>query len=123
MSIDTKPSRGDAMLRGCLCRCPRCGEPGLLRSYFKLHDACPHCGLSFEKEEGFTLGTTSIGYVVSIVVILIPMIALALMDVISTFTAIAIGGVLSITFPIVMYPWFLGMVVGSYFALFGYEDL
>lgn len=85
--------------------------------------ACPHCGLSFDKEEGFTLGTTSIGYVLSIFLILAPMIALAVMGVVSTWVAVAVGGALSLALPIIAYPWLLGMVVGSYYAVFGYEEL
>ena len=76
-----------------------------------------------EKEEGFTLGTTSIGYVISIFLILIPLVGLAIMDVISTTVAVIVGGVLSILLPVGLYPLLLGLVVGSYYALMGYEDL
>lgn len=123
MAADPKPTRLEAFSRGLVCKCPRCGESGLLKSYYKLHAACPHCNLSFEKEEGFTLGTTSIGYVLAIFFILIPLVLLAILGWIGTWTAILVGGLLSLALPIVLYPWLLGMVVGSYFALFGHEEL
>jgi uncharacterized protein (DUF983 family) len=34
----------DAMLRGFLGRCPKCGEGRLFRSYVKTVDRCEHCG-------------------------------------------------------------------------------
>ena len=123
MPESTKPSRAEAFVRGTLCKCPKCGETGLLASFFKLKKTCTNCGLSFEKEEGFTLGTTSIGYVISILLILVPMVGLAIFDIISTFTAVIIGGALSIALPIGLYPLLLGMVVGSYYALMGYDDM
>jgi uncharacterized protein (DUF983 family) len=49
------------VLRGAVCRCPRCGSGGLFASWFKLRERCPGCGMRFEREEGFWLG----GYVIN----------------------------------------------------------
>jgi uncharacterized protein (DUF983 family) len=35
--------------RALLLRCPRCGSGGILKSWFKLKDACPVCGLSLQR--------------------------------------------------------------------------
>jgi uncharacterized protein (DUF983 family) len=35
---------GLAMLRGLLCRCPRCGKGHLFRAYLVTHEYCPVCG-------------------------------------------------------------------------------
>jgi uncharacterized protein (DUF983 family) len=40
-----------AMLgRALTLRCPNCGSRGLLRSWFKLNDRCPRCGIRVERE-------------------------------------------------------------------------
>ena len=33
-----------AMARGAMCRCPKCGEGKLFRAYLKVNDTCPVCG-------------------------------------------------------------------------------
>jgi uncharacterized protein (DUF983 family) len=40
-------SVGNAMWKGALCRCPRCGKGKLFRSYLKVVDDCPACGEEF----------------------------------------------------------------------------
>lgn len=42
--------------RGLLGRCARCGASGLGASFLELEDACPSCGWTFEREEGYWLG-------------------------------------------------------------------
>jgi len=32
-------------------RCPRCGGSGIMRTWFKMGDACPTCGLALERGE------------------------------------------------------------------------
>ncbi|EAQ35532.1 hypothetical protein NB311A_17189 [Nitrobacter sp. Nb-311A] len=36
-----------AVRRGFFCRCPRCGEGKLFRSFLKTADKCSECGLDF----------------------------------------------------------------------------
>jgi uncharacterized protein (DUF983 family) len=36
--------RGQALLRGLMCRCPACGAPTLFTSYLKVTDRCRGCG-------------------------------------------------------------------------------
>jgi uncharacterized protein (DUF983 family) len=37
--------------RALALRCPRCGSPGLFRSWLKMKDRCPNCALAFERGE------------------------------------------------------------------------
>lgn len=38
-------------------RCPNCGGGGLFRSWFKIRDLCPRCGLALERQEpGYVVG-------------------------------------------------------------------
>ena len=50
--------------RGLVKHCPRCGGGKLFTGWFKIHDACPHCGHVFNREEGFWLGAYTINFVV-----------------------------------------------------------
>jgi uncharacterized protein (DUF983 family) len=51
--------------RGVRCRCPRCGEGGVLASWFRLKPRCPTCGYRFQREEGFWLGAYVINFAVT----------------------------------------------------------
>ncbi|WP_132033576.1 DUF983 domain-containing protein [Aquabacter spiritensis] len=35
---------GTAMMRGAMCRCPKCGAGSMFRGYLKVADDCPVCG-------------------------------------------------------------------------------
>jgi uncharacterized protein (DUF983 family) len=46
IDANARPQRDlmQAMLRGCMQRCPACGGGRLYRSYLKTWDGCPACG-------------------------------------------------------------------------------
>jgi uncharacterized protein (DUF983 family) len=44
-------SVGTKFKRALLLRCPRCGGRGILRSWLRMREACPHCGLMLERGE------------------------------------------------------------------------
>lgn len=41
-----------AIVRGLLLRCPRCGTGGIMRTFFELNTFCPHCHTRFERQPG-----------------------------------------------------------------------
>ncbi len=43
-------------------RCPRCFEGRVYASLFRMHEACPSCGLVFEREPGYFVGAMYFGY-------------------------------------------------------------
>ena len=49
--------RGVVLGRGLRLVCPRCGTSPLFRGWFRMHDRCPACGLSFVRDPGFYLGS------------------------------------------------------------------
>jgi uncharacterized protein (DUF983 family) len=56
--------------------CPRCREGEIFRSsiftgFPKMHQACPACGLKFEREQGYFLGAMYISYALALVTILV----------------------------------------------------
>ncbi len=114
-----KISRGDIIARGLTGRCPRCGAFGLFRHWFRLNKSCSGCGLPLEKEEsGFYFGTTSIGYVLAIIVVLIPVCFLVVLDLLSVWMGVALAIVGSVLLVVALYPILLCWVLMSYYALF-----
>lgn len=111
-----KIDRWTVIKRCLLLRCPNCGRVCLLESWFRLPPRCPQCGMEHGRESGFTLGTTSIGYVLALLIILLPLILLAIRDEISFWTAVIAGGLGSFLFPVALYPLLLCWVVGFYYT-------
>ena len=56
------PSRFRVLSHAVQLRCPRCGIGPLFRGWFRMHEACPHCGFSYEREPGFYLGSIYVNY-------------------------------------------------------------
>ena len=50
------------MARSLKLKCPRCGQTRLFRGWFAMHDECAECGLKFNREPGFFLGSVYINY-------------------------------------------------------------
>ena len=57
-----RDSRFRVFSRAARLRCPRCGVGPLFRGWFRMHEACPHCGFSYEREPGFYLGSIYVNY-------------------------------------------------------------
>lgn len=61
--VDDPPApRRRPLLWALLLRCPRCGGGRLFRGPFRMEPGCGRCGLSFEREPGFYLGSIYINY-------------------------------------------------------------
>jgi len=87
---ELKISRGEIISRGLVCRCPNCGEYGLLQSWFHLRKACSNCQMDLTRSAGFYSGTTSIGYVASIIFVILPVIFLVINQTLSVRAGILI---------------------------------
>jgi len=100
-----KITRSRILTRGLGNTCPNCGEHTLFcpGTFFQLNQCCPSCGLRFERDEGFFLGSMSLNYGATIVVFLIPMLVLYLTGVLSGVVASVIAGAGAIIFPILFY--------------------
>ncbi len=110
-----KIERTEIAKRCLLLRCPNCGNGGQLRSWLRLHAACPHCGLKHGGEEGFTLGTTSIGYVVAFFLVVLPVCALVVMNVLPVWAGVLLGILGTVVVSVGLYPVFLGWVLMTYY--------
>ena len=100
-----KVSRPQIVAAGLTHRCPNCGGRTLFKkgTLFQLNKQCPDCGLLFERDEGFFLGSMSLNYGVTIFVFLVPVLLLYLVGVLSGVTAAVLAGVGAIGFPILFY--------------------
>ena len=109
-----KVTRGDIIARGVLCHCPNCGKRGLLASWFRLGKACRSCGMDLARSAGIYSGTTSIGYVASIVFVIIPVCLLVVFKVLTVTTGVLLGIFGSFGFIVLIYPVMLCWMVMAY---------
>jgi uncharacterized protein (DUF983 family) len=54
------------LLNGLRLRCPRCGAGWLYERPFRMRLACAHCGLKFEREQGYFVGAIYINYAATV---------------------------------------------------------
>ena len=112
---ELKVTRGDIIARGLFCRCPNCGQRGLLATWFRLNDACAHgCGLDLAKSAGVYSGTTSIGYVAAILFVIIPTCFLVGFKLLTVGQGVALGILGSLGFIVLIYPVMLCWMVMAY---------
>lgn len=113
-----KIERGEIITRSLTGRCPNCGGFGMFKNWFRLNKRCTECDMQLEKEEsGFYFGTTSIGYVLAIIIVIIPICILVVLDKIGMWTGVTIGIVGSILLCVLLYPLLLSWVIMSYFVV------
>ena len=96
-----------ALGRGLLKRCPRCGTGGLFSRWFDLPERCPRCRLSFDRGDGFWLGSMAInlgaaelvfgGFAVAVMVATWPNVPWVLLTI--------LGVTLNAVVPVLFYPW------------------
>jgi uncharacterized protein (DUF983 family) len=98
---------GQALGRGLMRRCPRCGQPKIFSSFFSLRSSCPRCGFRFEREEGYWTGAMIVNIAaceiwfailfIGVIAATLPNIAWVPLLGVALFT----NGLL----PVVFYPW------------------
>jgi uncharacterized protein (DUF983 family) len=57
--------------RALRLRCPRCGEGKLFSSWIKMPPECSHCGLKFDREPGYYLGSIYFNYGLTAVITMV----------------------------------------------------
>jgi len=46
--------------------CPRCRQGRIFRGWLAMYEACPFCGLQFNREQGYYVGAMYVSYLISI---------------------------------------------------------
>jgi uncharacterized protein (DUF983 family) len=114
--------RGDIITRSLIGRCPNCGAFGMFKHWFRLNKHCSLCAMPLEKDDsGFYFGTTSIGYVLAIVVVIIPICVLVVKEIVGMWTGVFIGIAGSVLLTTLLYPLLLSWVIMTYYTLFPNE--
>jgi uncharacterized protein (DUF983 family) len=91
--------------RALALRCPLCGQGKLFCGWLRMNNECPQCGLKFEREPGFFLGSIYINYglTAAIVAIAYP---LLLFQWHVPEKPLLLGAVtFTVVFPILIFPW------------------
>jgi uncharacterized protein (DUF983 family) len=57
-----RPPASTLIYRALRLRCPRCGDSRMFSGLFRMHETCAHCGLTYEREPGYFLGSIYINY-------------------------------------------------------------
>ena len=102
MTTPVKTSYSTIMGRAVRLRCPRCGGGKLFRTPFKMHEECSECGLKFNREPGFFLGSIYINYGLTALLMSITYVSLLLAGVASPQTLLWAMLAFCILFPL----WF-----------------
>ena len=113
-----KVERFEIFSRAVTGRCPNCGQLAMFKNWFRYYKRCPNCGIELEKEESeFYSGTTSIGYVLSINLVIIPVCISIVIDLLSMWLGVGIGIVGSIMLCTLLYPLILCSVIMLYYVV------
>jgi uncharacterized protein (DUF983 family) len=96
-------TRWQILARGLTLRCPNCGARTAFHGLFRMYARCAHCGLVFEREEGFFIGALVINYTVTAVPLLLPLLVAVFVEVISVRTALIVAGVWCVIVPVLFY--------------------
>jgi uncharacterized protein (DUF983 family) len=114
--------RAEIITRSLTGHCPNCGSFGMYKHWFQLNQYCTGCDMPLEKEDaGFYFATTSIGYVLAIIVVIIPICILVVKETIGMWTGVIIGIVGSVMLTTLIYPLMLSWVIMSYYTMFPNE--
>jgi uncharacterized protein (DUF983 family) len=88
--------------RSLRLRCPVCGRGKLFRGWFSMYDSCSECGLKFQRESGYWLGSIYFNYGLTALLVTVGYLGLWFADLVSPETLAAILAVFALVFPL----WF-----------------
>lgn len=98
--------------RALRLRCPLCGTGKLFRGRFMMHKACPHCGLVFEREPGFFLGSIYINYGLTALIVSIAYPVLLLSGAVREKPLLMGAISFTVVFPMLLFPWARSLWLG-----------
>jgi uncharacterized protein (DUF983 family) len=92
-----------AMFDGLILRCPRCHTGRMFAHGFKMHRACPVCGLPFEKATGEITGGMGINTVATLALIVIGSLVFGLNPAVPLVPLLVGLALFAVLFPILFY--------------------
>ena len=101
MTGPVAPDRSTLRKRALRLRCPWCGGGRMFRGTLAMHERCSACGLRFEREPGYFLGSIYLNYGAAVAV------AIAVHLVLSTSLGWSAAAELAVIVPVVVALGFL----------------
>ncbi|MGH2550535.1 MAG: DUF983 domain-containing protein [Thermomicrobiales bacterium] len=85
--------------------CPYCGQSKLFKRWFNMNDQCPHCGVIYNREDGYFLGAFAMNLVIAEFLGMGAVVVLLLRSDLSLIQqeVIAIG--VAVLLPVLFYPF------------------
>lgn len=99
--------------------CPSCRRGRIYRSLTEMNPECPHCGVTFEREEGDFLGAMLIAYSITAVVVAAGIYAVSLLTDLSTTAHLVLWIVFGTLFLLFTYRNMKGIWIGILYAMNG----
>jgi uncharacterized protein (DUF983 family) len=98
--------------RALKLRCPLCGQGKLFRGWLRMHPQCSHCGVKYEREPGFFLGSIYINYGVTALIVAIAYSMLLFNKVVPETPLLWSAVAFTIVFPVLLFPWARSLWLG-----------
>ncbi|HZN32282.1 MAG TPA: DUF983 domain-containing protein [Pirellulaceae bacterium] len=98
--------------RALALRCPLCGRGRLFRGWFAMHEKCPECGASLEREPGFFLGSIYINYGLTGLIAVVAALVLRFRYGVPQNPLLVGGMAFTVVFPLLVFPWARSLWLG-----------
>ena len=92
--------------------CPLCGQGKLFRTWLGMHQQCPRCGVKFEREPGFFLGSIYINYGLTVLIVAIVYPTLLFNGIVPEKPLLLSALAFTILFPLLVFPWARSLWLG-----------
>ncbi|WP_254507262.1 DUF983 domain-containing protein [Anatilimnocola floriformis] len=89
--------------RALRLKCPLCGQGSLFKGWFSMNQNCPNCGVKFEREPGFFLGSIYINYGITAVVTTVLYLVMMFTNWRSTIEQMVIAVAVAIILPMLLH--------------------
>jgi len=100
------------LLRSLRLRCPLCGRGKLFRRWFHMHECCSQCGIRFEREGGFFLGSIYFNYGLTALIIAVAYPVLLFNRVVSENILLISSAAFAVLFPMLFFPYARALWLG-----------
>lgn len=98
-----RPGYQTVLWRSLRLRCPRCGQGKLFKGWFTMHPRCESCGLVYEREPGFFLGSIYVNYGLTAMLVTIGYFGLFFADVMTPQQVLWLMLAFSLVFPLLFF--------------------
>jgi uncharacterized protein (DUF983 family) len=98
--------------RALQLRCPLCGQGQLFRKWLLMYPACASCGVKFEREPGFFLGSIYINYGLTALISAIVYPVLLFNKIVPETPLLVATLAFTVLFPILLFPWARSLWLG-----------